>query len=366
MRTFSLATLGVTLALTSFTSLNTFANEQPNAEDLVGKNYLGAHGIYIKTDDDRLITNSPNSSLDHGSGVGVELGYRFSADFEARLSYSYINLDTEKDGYDVSSGTNAALDLLYFPYQKSFYVVTGANFLDVDHSDLSAGVGAGYRHYLSENAAVYVEGQGLYQFDNDYTDFISKIGFVYYFGDVSSKAAAPAAKPNKPANKAKPQQAKLPLDSDKDGVADAVDKCKNTPVTDKVNSVGCTLFMEREKVMELLVNFDHDAYAVKPNALPEIERAANFLKQYPHVSITINGHTSSLGDAKYNQGLSQKRAQAIVDILVNDFAIDANRLSAEGHGESELLDTANTAAAHAKNRRIEARIVGKTKTAVKR
>ncbi|MDO6427534.1 OmpA family protein [Thalassotalea sp. 1_MG-2023] len=365
MRTLSLATLGVTLALTSLTTSYALATEQPDAEELVGKNYLGAHGLHINTDDDRLITdpNFGTTSLDNGAGAGLELGYRITKDFEARLSYSYINLDAKDDRFDVASGTNTALDLLYFPYQKSFYMVAGANFLDVDHSNLSPGVGAGYRHYISNNAAFYLEGQGMYQLDDNHVDFVSKIGFIYYFGDIDSPAAAPAAKPVKPANN---QQEQLPADSDKDGVPDAVDKCMNTPLNNKVNSVGCTIFMEREKVMDLSVHFAHDKYEVKPEALPEIERAAKFLKQYPQESITINGHTSAVGDDKYNQELSQKRAQAIVNILTEQFNIDSSRLTAEGHGESELLDSANTAAAHAKNRRIEARIVGTKRVPVQR
>ena len=47
-----------------------FAFEQPAAEDLVGKVYAGAFLQHIKTDNDRLMTASPNSDIDHGSGYG--------------------------------------------------------------------------------------------------------------------------------------------------------------------------------------------------------------------------------------------------------------------------------------------------------
>ena len=63
--------------------------------------------------------------------------------------------------------------------------------------------------------------------------------------------------------------------------------------------------------------------------------------------------------------LSAKRAQAVVDVLINEFGIKASRLTAIGHGETKLLDKDNTAAAHEKNRRIEATVSTTKKTAVK-
>ncbi len=67
--------------------------------------------------------------------------------------------------------------------------------------------------------------------------------------------------------------------------------------------------------------------------------------------IEIAGHTDSVGDSGYNQRLSVRRAQAVVDYLVNRNALDRNRLSAVGWGESQLLpgETPDSAA----NRRVE-------------
>ena len=90
------------------------------------------------------------------------------------------------------------------------------------------------------------------------------------------------------------------------------------------------------------------------------------MKTYPHVSLTINGHSSAQGNAKYNQILSAKRAQAIIEVLINEFGIEGSRLKAIGYGESKLLDKSNTAAAHEKNRRIEATVSTTNKVAEKR
>lgn len=354
----SLATTTLSLTLTALFTSQALADNTPNAEDLVGKSYLGGHGIYIKTDNDRLLTDAKNSDIDHGSGLGLEYGFRISPFYEARLSFSHLNLNTDSKGYDVPSGSNTAFDLLYFPNQANFYVVGGAHFLDVDKSDLSAALGAGYRHYLSKNTALYVESQGQYQLDDNHFDVSSKLGFVYFFG-VEEKSA-PIVKKQEPTSVAPP------ADSDKDGVPDAMDKCPKTPMGDKVNSVGCTLFKEDVKTMALQVNFDNDKAVIKDQYLPEIKKAADFLNQYPEVELTIHGHTSAVGAEDYNQNLSQKRAQAIVDKLVKSFGIDASRLSAVGHGEAKLLDQANNAQAHAKNRRIEASAKVTKKKAIKR
>lgn len=354
----SLATVTLSLTLTSIFSSQVLADNTPNAEDLVGKSYLGGHGIYIKTDNDRLFTDAANSDIDHGSGLGLEYGFRISPFYEARLSYSHLNLNTDSKGYDVPSGSNTAFDLLYFPNKANFYVIGGAHFLDVDKSDLSAALGAGYRHYLSKNTALYVESQGQYQLDDNHVDVSSKLGFVYFFG-VEDKPTPIVKKEQRTANV-------VPTDTDKDGVPDAMDKCLNTPMGDKVNSVGCTLFKEDVKTMTLQVNFDNDKAVIKEQYLPELKKAADFLSQYPEVDLTIHGHTSAVGDDAYNQTLSQKRAQAIVHKLVEAFNIDASRLTAVGHGEQQLLDLGQSATAHAKNRRIEASAKVTKRKALKR
>jgi OOP family OmpA-OmpF porin len=359
MRPFKLTKFYQLLGL-SLISSSIVASEQPTAESLVGKVYLGAHGMYMKTDEDRLLNGNMNSSIDHASGGGAEIWNRASEFFENRNSYTHFKPVAELNNYDVPSGSSTALDLLYFPYKESFYVVGGADFLDVEKSDLSVAAGAGYRHYLSRNMALYFEGKGHYQLDDKYTDFSSKVGFVYFFGTESKKV-----KP-KPVPVVAPVAVVAPKDSDKDGVIDSKDNCPNTPETDKVDEYGCTIFFEKIESIPLSVNFDNNKAIVKDEYKSEIAKVAAFMNKYPHVNVSIDGHTSSLGSAQYNQQLSEKRAQAIVDILVNEFTIEASRLKAVGHGENQLLDKANTAEAHKLNRRIEAHFVARKQVSKER
>ena len=190
----------------------------------------------------------------------------------------------------------------------------------------------------------------------------SLFGFIYFFGDSAKKAVR--STPAKPAAVA--PVAVKPMDSDNDGVVDSKDQCKATPVANKVDVNGCTIFTEQQETINLLVSFENNKSDVADMYLTEIAKVAKFMKQYPHTQLTINGHTSVVGEAAYNQNLSEKRAQAIVDVLVNNFSISQNRLTAVGHGEEQLVNEANTAAAHAQNRRIQAQVQTTKKVAIKR
>lgn len=347
-------------------SLSINAQEQPKAEDLIGRNYIGIHGTRIETDEDRTFTEDSRDFIEHGSGIGGEFGHRFTEHSELRFSYTDLNLTRSTAASKTPSGSNIALNYLYFPTKKNFYVMGGASVIDVINSRVSANVGAGYRQYLSDKTAIYFESNAHYQLDNNFTDLSAQIGFIYFFGETAKKTvrSAPKKAPVKPTSVA-PVVAQ-PVDSDNDGVIDSKDQCKATPATDKVDRNGCTVFTEENDELNLQVNFDNSKAVVKPEYYNNIKVAADFLKKYPHTSLTVNGHTSSQGAAAFNKKLSQQRADAIVEVLTDEFGIDASRLTAQGFGEEQLVNPANNAAAHAENRRIEAKVSVKSKVAVKR
>jgi len=154
----------------------------------------------------------------------------------------------------------------------------------------------------------------------------------------------------------------MKLDGDNDAVLDKHDQCPNSPVGNDVDRYGCTKYAKIAPIEEivvtiaLLVNFENDKFNVDEKYFAEINRVAKFLKQYPDTSLVIEGHTSSQGGSQYNKRLSQKRANAIVKILTENFSINNNRLSAMGYGEEQLIDLADTIQAHAINRRIEGKV----------
>ncbi|MBA6391933.1 OmpA family protein [Colwellia sp. BRX10-3] len=345
-------------------ALGVNAQEAPKAEDLVGKTYVGIHGTRLDTDDDRLTSNDVDF-IKHANGMGAEIGHRYSEFSELRLSYTNLNLTRVGWAPSTPSGSNIALNYLYFPNKENFYVMAGASAIDVIETKLSVNIGAGYRHYITDRSAVYFEGNGYYQIDNVYTDLSAQIGFIYFFGDTQKKIVRTKPVVESAPAKAAPVVAMI-IDTDGDGVIDSKDQCKATPADNKVDSNGCTIFTEENDAMHLHVKFDNSKAIVKAEYLENIKAAADFLKAYPHISLEIKGHTSSTGSAAFNQKLSQQRADAIVKVLVDEFGVNASRLTAKGMGEAELLSTDNTLQAHQANRRIEAKVKVDKKVPVKR
>ncbi len=161
-----------------------------------------------------------------------------------------------------------------------------------------------------------------------------------------------------------------PLDTDRDGVYDYLDKCPGTPAGVKVDKDGCppppparkpeppkppmeSAIMEKGRAT-LNVEFDTNKAAVKPKYDEEIGNLAAVMKKYPDVKIEIAGHTDNVGAAKFNEQLSQRRADAIKKYLTDKFGIDASRLSAKGYGLTKPIASNATKEGRQKNRRVEA------------
>jgi OmpA-OmpF porin, OOP family len=327
--------------------------EQPKATDLVGKVYGGFHAMQIETDNDRILTADPKSYLDNGRGFGGEIGYRWLPSTEFRFSYSQFSTNSKNEGYPEPDGSAMSVDLLYFPTEQNFYLLTGVNNLDIGNSQVSGNLGAGYRHYLSERMAVYFETKAHYQFSMHYDELAAQVGFVYFFGDNKTPKAVPAP-------------VITVLDADNDGVEDGRDRCANSPMIDKVDENGCTLYMNDKVSIQLMVLFDKSQAIVGPQYYSEIKKMADFLHANLDTSITIEGHASSPGSDSYNKALSQKRAESIVKILSEKYNVDSDRLDAIGYGEEKPLNKQNTEAAHTQNRRIMAIVEMNKRTAIKR
>jgi outer membrane protein OmpA-like peptidoglycan-associated protein len=100
------------------------------------------------------------------------------------------------------------------------------------------------------------------------------------------------------------------------------------------------------------IYFDFDKTTLKSESFVELDKVVNFLKKNTTVSIEISGHTDSKGSDTYNANLSQGRSQSVVDYLISQ-GIDSSRLEAHGYGESKPIDSNETEAGRASNRRVE-------------
>jgi OmpA-OmpF porin, OOP family len=100
------------------------------------------------------------------------------------------------------------------------------------------------------------------------------------------------------------------------------------------------------------INFTSGGAGIAPESIVLIDALATSLKLCAGTTVEVAGHTDVTGGDGPNQRLSEERANAVVQALVQR-GIPTNRLLPKGFGETKPLDPALTAAAHAQNRRIE-------------
>src|SRR5512133_1331714 len=104
----------------------------------------------------------------------------------------------------------------------------------------------------------------------------------------------------------------------------------------------------------LHTEFDVDKAEIRPQYRDEIAKVGDFMKQYPTTTAVIEGHSDNVGDAEYNKGLSQRRAESVVNHLVETYGIERSRLTAKGYGMANPVADNATDAGRQANRRIEA------------
>lgn len=110
---------------------------------------------------------------------------------------------------------------------------------------------------------------------------------------------------------------------------------------------------DRGMVMTLSdVLFDTGKATLKPGATRDLDRLAQALKDNANTKVKIEGYTDSVGSDSYNQGLSERRAQAVADALQTR-GVPADRYQVEGLGKEYPVATNETSAGRQQNRRVE-------------
>jgi outer membrane protein OmpA-like peptidoglycan-associated protein len=103
------------------------------------------------------------------------------------------------------------------------------------------------------------------------------------------------------------------------------------------------------------VTFDFNSVTIRPGLYQEIDRIAQIMIKYPQTQIMVAGHTDSVGSESYNQRLSERRAEAVKNLLVQR-GVDPARVTAIGYGESRPVASNADVAGRQLNRRVEIRI----------
>ncbi len=217
------------------------------------------------------------------------------------------------------------------------------------------GLGAYYR--INDALSLRGEGRAVYNFDNDWWEGMALAGLNVVLGG----HLAPAAPVVEPTPVEPAPVVITDGDDDQDGVPNSIDKCPGTPLNVVVDADGCPrqLNVDDALRMELRVFFDNDKTIIKDQYKPEIQKVAEKMNEYPNSTASIEGHASKTGpSARYNQRLSEARANAVKSMLVNQFGVAPSRINTVGYGYDRPIADNNTAEGRAMNRRVYAIITG--------
>ncbi|HWV11218.1 MAG TPA: OmpA family protein, partial [Pseudomonas sp.] len=250
---------------------------------------------------------------DQGNLFGASIGYFLTDDVELVLGYGeYHDIRGEESlGNKDIKGSQTDLKALYhfgtpgaglrpyvsggFAHQSISNTTSGGR----NHSTLAT-AGAGAKYYFTENFYTRVGVDALYNIDQGDTEWQAGVGVGLNFGGGSKPAPAPVVA-------AAPEPMPEPV-----------------PAEEPAQVVR----------VELDVKFDFDKAQVKEESYGDIKSLADFMKQYPQTTTTVEGHTDSVGTDAYNQKLSERRANAVRDVLVNQYGVEGDRVNAAGYGES--------------------------------
>ena len=113
---------------------------------------------------------------------------------------------------------------------------------------------------------------------------------------------------------------------------------------------------QAENELKLIVNdkilFDINSSVLRTRALPTLNQIADVLNRYPDAKVIVTGYTDSTGTEEYNLKLSRRRAESVKNYLISR-GVDPARITAVGLGESDPIDTNQTAEGRQRNRRVE-------------
>ncbi|MCL4136018.1 UNVERIFIED_CONTAM: hypothetical protein GTU68_002577 [Idotea baltica] len=312
-------TLGIVISsLIAVSSMSVLAQGQNAVEsEVFVKHYF--------PDNDRNLTE--------GELYGISFGYFVTDDVEIALSYGeyhdmYSSFKNNKvdDDKDIK-GSLSSLDAIYHfgepgpglrPYVSGGFSHQSASNVDAGGRNNStyAQVGAGAKYYIGEHFYTRAGIDVMYNFDEADNEFMAGVGIGLNFGGTKAAPVVAAAAPV---------------------VAEPVAETQAVRV-------------------ELDVKFDFDNSAVNESSYGDIENLANFMNQYPQTTTTVEGHTDSVGTDAYNQQLSEDRANAVREVLVDQYGVSTDRVDSVGYGESNPIADNSTAEGRAVNRRVEASV----------
>ena len=310
------------------------------AEDLDTRVYLTPSVNYTHTD-------TRNWGLDDGFGFGLGVGKAVSESINVELNgaYSTQSLKTGSGTGDLQN-TSLSVDGLYFfdrnanfaPYALAGVGATHGRATGISETNFMGDLGLGVMTWMKDIAVRgdvryrYIDGRSNIATANDW---IATVGLVIPLGD---KPAAPMPAPA-PAPAPAPYVAPAPAPEP-----------APAPAPEVVRPAAHT------KIILEGTNFDFNKASLRPAGKLKLDENVKTLTQYSDINVEITGHTDSIGTEKYNQKLSEKRAETVKNYMESK-GIAASRMTTKGYGESKPIASNKTAAGRAENRRVEIEIL---------
>jgi OOP family OmpA-OmpF porin len=302
--------------------------------------YVGGY-MFDETDQSLLRKNRP--------AYGMRLGYDWTDHFATEIVGQYVRAEYHAVDNHLTA-LSGHLDLLWnfmphsvvVPYLAAGGGVQTIRYYSIDggtSTDGTANVGGGFKFFITDNFALRADARHIFDFvgrnDEVIHNWEYSAGLTFVFGGKKAAAMAampPAAEPT-PQPQAEPAQKEAPLEP--------VPAAEPTPGHYKY-------------CITLHGEFDIDQAVVRPEYRDEIAKVGDFMKKYPTTTAVIEGHTDNVGTYNHNMDLSQRRAEAVVNYLVENYGIDRSRLVAKGYGFTRPVADNATDQGKQKNRRIEA------------
>jgi len=346
---------------------------------------------------------------DNEVGAGLILGYGINDNWSAEIMYSQVDADFDSmNGQGEGYATLKWLDFVYhFPSIEKWrpFLLVGGGRTEYDFEarrgdsvDNQFNVGGGVYRQLTDRISLRADLRGVSSTKVGGLEPFAFIGVTGFFGEVATPLPPPDSDgdgvpndtdncPTTPAGRVVDASG-CQLDGDADGVVDAIDQCLETPAGVAVDSKGCALdsdgdgvpdyrddcpgsergakvdekgcYIELEEAVTIDMNieFDTNKAEIRSDQTSELNRVVSFLREYPTANAVIEGHTDSDGSAAYNQALSEKRAKAVYDYLIERANVSADRLTSIGMGESKPIVANDSAANKRRNRRVSAVVAG--------
>ena len=270
----------------------------------------------------------------------IRFGAAFSLGSTARTNYytgplapGGARLGSATKNFD-SSGWNVGAGVEYNLFGNGPWT------LNAEYNYVNLGKGSNNSVSCATLTAAFCSAYSNFQLDNIHNSFtlsMFRVGFHYNFGRQTEEAPPPAPPPPPPPAEAPPPPPPPP--------AKAESLCPDTPAGVKVDQYGCPCDVSQE------VHFATDSAVLTDQDMALLNKVINNLKRLPFVDGEIDGYTDATGRAAYNQGLSERRAQAVVDYLTQN-GISTHRLVAKGYGEDNPVADNSTPEGRAHNRRV--------------